>query len=519
MLERIFYLLLIMVFILRITRKSLMVFQQNHYRANVYTQWLNKNLLSLFTVEYLALIIVCIGLYIAGIDNWMIALFIFAYGFYKLIKELKHNYIKPLVYTRRVKTQIVFLMMIESLYFVLAFRADLIIGAILLFEIIGWLFVYPMHILDKPIEVLIANNYLNEAKHILRAHHDLKIIGITGSYGKTSTKHVIQSVLEQKYYSYMTPASFNTPMGITKCVRGELKPIHEVFVCEMGASCVGEITELMEFVKPNIGVVTSVGPQHLNTFKSIENITKEKMQAIELLPNDGLGIINIDNEYLKKYKIKNNCKILTVSMKDKQADYYAYDLSYDIKGSSFKVLLHDEEVIFKTRLLGEHNIGNCLIGVAIGDSLGLSVKEIQKGLLNLDYVPHRLELKKFNNFMFIDNAFNSNPVSSKLALKTLKEMPYEHLIITPGFIDLGKDEDRYNYEFGQAIAENADEVYLIGKLQTKHIYNGLRDSNFDMHRVRVYNHFKEAVDDIYKHKDPNQVICLLENDLPDAFSK
>ena len=155
--------------------------------------------------------------------------------------------------------------------------------------IMSYLFVYPWSLITMPMEEGIKNRYENDAREILKGDNDsLLKIGITGSYGKTSTKNIINDIIADNMYTLITPASYNTPMGITRTVREMLKPTHEVFVCEMGADKVSDISYLMDFVKPKYGVVTSIGPQHLNTFHNIDNIIKEKMQEIEMLPPDGV---------------------------------------------------------------------------------------------------------------------------------------------------------------------------------------------------------------------------------------
>ena len=139
-------------------------------------------------------------------------------------------------------------------------------------------------------------------------------------------------------------------MCITRTIREMLKPIHEIFVCEMGADKVGDITELMNFVHPQVGIVTSIGPQHLQTFKTQENITHEKMQMIEMLPKDGVGILNYDNELIRNYKVKNPVKIITYGIQNENVDYRAVDIQYHPTGSSFTVVHQNERIALTTKL-------------------------------------------------------------------------------------------------------------------------------------------------------------------------
>lgn len=229
---------------------------------------------------------------------------------------MKTEYVKPLVYTGRVKRQIV---VYAILSFIITFLLTKnlhnylnLVGIISIY--LPYLLIYLVAIITNPIENAIKKGFENEARDILKNDDNLIKVGITGSFGKTTTKNVVNDIISSKYLTLITPASYNTPMGITRTIREMYKPIYQVFICEMGADHVGEITYLMDFVKPKYGIVTSIGPQHLNTFGNLDNIIKEKMKEIERLPKDGVGIINLDNEYIANYKINNTCKVLSVGI-------------------------------------------------------------------------------------------------------------------------------------------------------------------------------------------------------------
>lgn len=498
-------------------KNALHMFQQNRYEFKRYTNWLfdlKRFKLDLLVVYFIFILIAF--LLRTKINVIVVIIITIIYAIYTIYKEDKVQYIKPLVYTGRVKRQVVFytLLMIICDYLLARFVNPYL--TFVLAVIMPYLIIYLVALLTWPIEEAIKAKYKNEAMKILRTYDDLKIVGVTGSYGKTTTKNVIKDIIEDKYFTLITPASFNTPMGITRTIREYLKPSHEVFICEMGADHVGEITNLMKFVRPQIGIVTSIGPQHLNTFGSLDNIINEKMQEIELLPSDGLGIINIDNQYIKNYKIRNNCKILTVGIENENADYLAYDLKYSKNGSSFKVKLHGRTYKFNTILLGAHNIVNVLCGIALADYFGIEPKDIVKGVENIKQVEHRLQLKDLGGFTFIDNAFNSNPVGCKYALDVLSMMDGKKIIVTPGLIDLGSKENDYNYEFGKYMKDKADFVILVGEKNSAYVYKGALAAGFEKENILVVNNVKEAFNYIYTHFTKKDTI-LLENDLPDAF--
>ena len=261
--------------------------------------------------------------------------------------------------------------------------------------------------MNQPMEIMINNHYLKDAKKTINGLPSLIKIGITGSYGKTSTKNIIDAVLSEVYYTLKTPLSYNTPMGITKTIREYLKPIHEVFICEMGADKVGEIDFLTKFVKPHYGIVTSIGPQHLNTFLNMENIINEKMLMIENLPSDGIGFVNMDNRFIREYPIRINCKLIKYGIKSRDVDYYIEDIAYHSHGSCFVVVDKSrKQHSFSTKLLGEHNIMNILVAIAVGREMSISWETLQRTINNLNHIEHRLQLKKINGYTFIDNAFD-----------------------------------------------------------------------------------------------------------------
>lgn len=501
-------------------KHALLIFQQNHYELKRYQQWLfDKNNLHYNLVIVYYIVIILIDIFFKKIvSDILILLISLGFGIYLFIKEKKKQYIKPLVFTKRVYRQLfvsLILMTVVLYLLYLRFPMYLISFASIL---LAYVIIYPMALICLPIEYLIKKYYENLARNILKKNDNLLKIGITGSYGKTSTKNIINDIISEKYYTLITPASFNTPMGITRTIREMLKPIHQVFVCEMGADKINDISYLMDFVKPSFGVVSSIGPQHLNTFGSIDNIVKEKMKEIEMLPKEGVGFLNYDNQYIRNYQIKNKCKIITVGIENKNVDYHAEDIKYSKDGSSFSVVINSDKYDFKTCLLGQHNITNLLLAIAIAIELKIDIADIVKYVQNVNQVEHRLQIKKINGFTFIDDAFNANPQGSKMALEVLKLMPGKRVIVTPGMIDLGSKQDEINYEFGKYMKDRADFVILVGEKQTMKIYEGLLASEFGKDSVIISKNINEAFDYVYANFGIEDTI-LLENDLPDAFNK
>ncbi|MBE5939084.1 MAG: UDP-N-acetylmuramoyl-tripeptide--D-alanyl-D-alanine ligase [Lachnospiraceae bacterium] len=369
------------------------------------------------------------------------------------------------------------------------------------------------NVINKPIEKGVNNHYINEAKKILKGHNDLKIIGITGSFGKTSVKYYLNTLLKAKYNVLMTPESYNTPMGVVKTIRGSLKPVHEIFICEMGAKKVGEIKEICDIVYPHHGIITSIGPQHLETFKSLDNVKKTKFELADALPEGGLLLVNGNDENIKAYNYGK--KMITYGVTE-DCDYYAYDIDVNNKGTSFTVKAGDEVCQFKTDLIGRHNVINIVGTIAMAHLMGISLKELKPQVRKLEGVPHRLQLINKNGITIIDDAFNSNPTGSKAALDTLALFDGTKILITPGMVELGAKEEELNKEFGRQAAKVCDYIFLVGINRTKPIYEGIKEEGFEEDKVIAFNSLTEALDKMYSLMETDKVV-LLENDLPDNY--
>ncbi len=369
-----------------------------------------------------------------------------------------------------------------------------------------------------PVERLIFHLYFRDAEKKILKNDRLIRIGITGSYGKTSTKFILADLLSQKYNVLATPASFNTPMGVTRIIRERLTPAHQVFIGEMGARHVGEIKELSRLVHPQIGILTAVGPQHLDTFRTLERIKKTKYELIEALPEDGLSVFLDDGDIVTGlYQRTKKARLLAGK---EGADAWATDVAVSPQGSSFTLHLKEWEPIeCQTQLLGEHNIRNILLCALVAKYLGLTPEQIRRGILNLRPVEHRLQLMKTGGGVtVIDDAFNTNPRSSKEALKVLSSFPGRHVIVTPGMVELGAEEDQYNEDFGKAMAKHVDIAVLVGRRHTAPIRKGMLEAGFPESAIFTVGSLQEAVGTVNSLILPGDTV-MYENDLPDHYSE
>lgn len=438
---------------------------------------------------------------------------------------------KPLVYTARAR-RLVFWNFITIALLDVAFLDSFTNLNSISYQMIKtvfysvFIFVLPVNMiianfLASPTERVVADRYITSAKRKLRKkqYKNLIKIGVTGSYGKTSTKFILETILKEKFNVLSTPESYNTTMGNVRVIREMLKPEHEVFISEMGARRRFDIQEICNFVNPQIGIITSIGPQHLETFKNIDNVVKTKSELIVGLPSDGVVFLPNDDSHCLKIYNKEKRKKFIYATKDKHADVYAKDIKLTSDGCEFIAVTQNGEIKCVSKLLGEHNIQNILGCIAIAIHLGLTNEQIATGVSKIKPVEHRLQILPSNNgITVIDDAFNSNPVGSKMALDVLKGFEGRKIIVTPGMVELGKDEYKYNKEFGKHMASCVDIAILVGVKRSEAIVSGLKEGNFDEMNIFVVDSLDSATKKLNELTKIGDVV-LFENDLPDNYNE
>lgn len=374
-------------------------------------------------------------------------------------------------------------------------------------------------LLAWPIEKGISEMYFRDAQRILRERKDLIRIGITGSWGKTSVKFILGTLLNERFPTLVTPASFNTPMGVTKVIRTRLEPGYRIFVAEMGARHVGDIREMCRLVHPTVGILTSVGPQHLDTFRTQERITRTKYELIEALPEDGTCFFADDGGIVAGLWEKTHREKYLAGMNPDRDDVWAEELRVTPDGSRFLLCTKTEKTPCTTALLGELNIRNILLCAAVCMKMGMTGREIARGIQKLKPVEHRLELKRNpGGITVLDDAFNSNIRGAQQAFRVLRDFPGRRIVVTPGMVELGEREEALNREFGTAMAECCDEAVLIGRKRSEALSRGLTDAGFDERHIHVAGSLSEAQNLLRGLAAPGDTI-LFENDLPDNYSE
>lgn len=513
-------------------RRDLMMLQQNSYRNERYTRWLKSSADTTSGWRLGGLVVFFICLFPMATHNAAMLLVALFCGWHSgALLRAGQQYKLPLKTTPRVmRLQGAFI----ALWAILSAAVLALAGCFGSADIAETIYVgtatalglyCASHImvmasntLLRPWEKAINRRYYNDAAARLAAMPELKVIGVTGSYGKTTTKHYLYRILSEEFDTLMTPGSYNTTLGVVRTVREMLKPYHQVFICEMGAKQNGDIREICELVHPTAGIITAVGPQHLESFKTIENVQATKFELADAIPTDGLVLVNNDFEKIADRPVE-NCRAERYAVEHPEgADWVAEDVHYTPRGSSFTARRTSDghTIALTTKLVGACNISNLLAATAMAKHLGMSDEKIRRAVENIEQVEHRLAVKRIPGGMTIlDDAFNSNPVGSGMALDVLAGMPGKRVLVTPGMIELGSQQYELNERFGEHAASCCDVAIVVGHYNREAITEGLRKGG-KTEGVHTVETFAEAQALLRTLAGAGDTV-LYENDLPDTF--
>ncbi len=357
------------------------------------------------------------------------------------------------------------------------------------------------NILSKVYETPRNRRYIKSAKAKLAAS-GVKVIGITGSYGKTSTKKILTEILSKKYRVLSTPRSHNTPIGIALAVNTAQLENYDIFIAEMGARQVGDIAELCEICPPDFSIITGVCPQHLESFGSVENIVKAKA---EILAHTGeRALIAADCfDLFSAYSCTKECESC-ISMVVSGCTGTEFDLS--LGGAVRRV---------KTRLLGAHSAHNIALAAQLAFGLGMSLGEIADAVEGLDYIEHRLQLIENNGVYILDDGYNSNVKGAAAALEVLRSFGGRKIAVTPGLVELGVLEESENRELGKRLA-GLDLVILVGDTLISPVKAGYFEGGGNADRLKILPNLAAAQEELKGYIAKGDAVLFL-NDLPDIY--
>lgn len=374
---------------------------------------------------------------------------------------------------------------------------------------IHYLVYYFTYIINCVFECFLLNSYTKNAKMKLK-NSGVKIIAITGSFGKTSIKNFLFQLLSERYNVVMTPKSYNTPSGISKTINESNLNGVDFIILEMGARRKWDIAKLCKKFPPQYGILASIGEQHLETFKNLENIILTKQELQNNVSPDGFMVFNCYNKLVKR-----SAEVFSgnsVSLGEDQK-YSISDFVQNKNGIEFSFNEFGEKLLgVDVCLYGLHNAINVAVAISMALSLGVSLFEIERGLTKITPVDSRLKPLRLKDNIVFNNGYNSNPISAKCSLEVIANFKdYKKVVITPGFVEMGKSQYRLNFEFGETLSKYVDHIIIVKKINQKAIVDGLISSGYKG-KLECLNNFRDIDFNKFNHS-----VVLIENDLPSNY--
>lgn len=464
-------------------------------------------------------IVCCYLLIFCLLENPILNIIIYVIIF--LITLIPSKYVLKLKFTKRI-IRLIITTTLLSLIPILVYPFQL--TYILLVLLIPFIIILS-NLINTPFELLINNHYKKVALKILKASKPY-IIEITGSYGKTTLKNILYEIYNNTYLTLKTPASYNTPMGISKTISTSLNPLTELFIVEAGATKLNDIKTITKMIKPNLGIITQIGPQHLKTFKSMDNVLKTKWELPTYMSPSSKLVLNYESKYLEGLTAYNLNQTISCNTSGSDFEYRNVVVSNLI--TEFDIYKHNQKKVhIKTQMLGIHNIQNIVLAYAVKcildeEGLYLSDEEFIKRIGNITNPLHRLSMSEETinhvTFRYLDDAYNSNLEGFLSAIKTLKTLEGIKVLITPGIVDMG-DYEKTIIERLVMYLNGIDDLILIDNKNIKLLTSYLVNRSIS---YLIFDNLKEAlsfIKDKYSSFSNTKINILLENDLPDNYLK
>jgi UDP-N-acetylmuramoyl-tripeptide--D-alanyl-D-alanine ligase len=372
-----------------------------------------------------------------------------------------------------------------------------------------------------PNELKKQQAFLQEAKDIL-ADYQPYTIGITGSYGKTSTKAILGSILEAIEPTFWTPGSINTEMGITRQIRENLKPQQEIALIEMGAYQIGSIAKLCRFTPPNAGLVTAVGVMHLERFGGAENIYKAKCELPQAIPADGLLVCNGDNPGARQMAgeyPKATTLLYGLEPELGHLDCWMSDIKATMDGTTFVIHWQGKEYPGFTKLLGAPMLSNLVGSFTMACALGKDPDYVIAAIYNIEPANSRLNLRKNGDGFILDDSYNSNPIGFASALEVLEVLEGgRKILMTPGMVELGDIQAAENRQVALKAAAICDLAIVVGDTNKEALKAGLLEGGLAPDKLMEFPNRDLALAYLTspEHRQAKDMI-LIENDLPDLY--
>jgi len=368
----------------------------------------------------------------------------------------------------------------------------------------------------SPYETRQRRRFMRRAESLLSVSHPV-VIGITGSYGKTTTKVLLEQLLEEADNPcFATPESFNTTLGVCRAINEGLGPQHTSAVLEMGAYRPGEIEEICSFTHPKVGIVTAIGLMHLERFGSRERIAEAKSELLSALPLDGLAVL--PSSIAERALLVRRLQARLVLVGTPSDRWWIEGEAVTANGTSFLLRgSQGEEIALRVPLYGRHLLSDLLCALAVALELGRPLPQLAAKVAGITGAPHRLQVTQNAGITIIDDAYNSNPEGAAEALRLLGSLPGDRrVLVTPGYIELGSEQEQSMRELGRMAAGVCTHVILVGPRHSAAVKLGLQDAGFPADQVTVVTDLAGAQGRLPQVAGAGSVV-LFENDLPDQY--
>ena len=497
-------------------------FQQEEYDGARFIKWMLIN--KIFDKKLTAILALAgFGWFFLGQFSFLISLLVFIafVGISYLEADPRKDSKKKLAMTARAKR-----------IYTLALVIGLIPSVFVLFIHLPWIWILLVQFVPftlvianallRPYEDMTQKKYWNEAYSKLNSLSPT-VIGITGSYGKTSVKHILGHILSSHAPTLMTPGSVNTPMGITRIIREQLDETHRFFIAEMGAYGPGSIERLCKLCPPDIGVITAIGHAHYERFKSLETVAEAKFElANATLAREGKVIVHektLRFDYTKDIKEANSGSFIIVGQDD-DCTYKIERAEQTLEGLTFRLHWNDEIFAIEAPLFGLHHADNVALAFVTACQLGLDPETVGQALKTTPQIPHRLEVKKLGKTVLIDDAYNSNPLGFRSALDLLFQLGNKKrkILITPGMVELGSAHEEVHKQIGVVTAQSCDIAIVIQSGRIPSFIAGFNENKRADQTLYEMESFSQAQEWVQDNRQDDDVI-LIENDLPDVYER
>ncbi len=483
--------------------KFLHIYQLKDYNNSRYfTYFLNKKTIFLL----ICFILFVFELFLKNIMFYIVTnLFVYILNLFYL-KNLIKSSKTPLKFTRKLSRLYIFSIFLLSLLYFYKLSFLLIISLTFIAPALA----NSINIYDK----LKNKHYINLASRKIK-NHPAKIIAITGSNGKTSVKNILAKILSTQYKVQFTPASYNTPLGIAKFINNDLKYETEFLILEYGARHKNDIKKLCNLFGADYGIITTISPQHLESFHSVENVFKTKSELSNFLQNNPC-IFNNDNLYTRRMYEEKTGQKFSVSI-NSQANIYAKNIYIEHCKTKFDLVLNNQTYSLQTSLLGRHNVLNICLACTLASYLEIKTENIISAIEKLEQVPHRLSLTQ-THINILDDSYNCSPASANQSLLVLKNFSGKKMIVTPGIIECGKEKYNINFNLGKQLSF-CDYCVIVGNLNKQAMLDGIK-KEIEKRKLQPQIFFTNTLNDAKQYFSilNNGDTLLLLNDLPDDYT-